>query len=178
MVLFSSRLAVVFARSTEARCWVENEDVVEATPTGDASTTSEWSTVVLSIKVRLILQVEGIGYWMECLIDMAQVLYCGKQSVTSPWNVLSKIMQMTKNTIMTCDMYIISENKGDHHVITMMIFLFWKGIRVVVPVTATLSFYCHDDVIKWKPFPRYWPFVWEFTGPRWIPHTEASDAEL
>ena len=30
----------------------------------------------------------------------------------------------------------------------------------------------HDDVIKWKHFPRYWPFV------RGIPHTKASDAEL
>ena len=28
--------------------------------------------------------------------------------------------------------------------------------------------------IKWKHFPRYWPF----TGPRWIPRTKASDAEL
>ena len=36
----------------------------------------------------------------------------------------------------------------------------------------------HDDVIKWKHFPRYWPFVREFTGPRWIPHAQASDAEL
>ena len=36
----------------------------------------------------------------------------------------------------------------------------------------------HDDVIKWKHFPRYWPFVLEFTGPRWIPLTKASDAEL
>ena len=27
----------------------------------------------------------------------------------------------------------------------------------------------HDDVIKWKHFPRYWPFV------RGIPLTEASD---
>ena len=26
----------------------------------------------------------------------------------------------------------------------------------------------HDDVIKWKHFPRYWRFVWEFTGHRWI----------
>ena len=24
----------------------------------------------------------------------------------------------------------------------------------------------HDDVIKWKHFPRYWPFVREFTGDR------------
>ena len=32
----------------------------------------------------------------------------------------------------------------------------------------------HDDVIKWKHFPRNWPFV----RSRWIPHTKASDAEL
>ena len=40
------------------------------------------------------------------------------------------------------------------------------------------SFVIHDDVIKWKHFPRYWPFVREFAGPRTIPHTKASDAEL
>ena len=39
----------------------------------------------------------------------------------------------------------------------------------------------HDDVIKWKHFPRYhgyWPLCVEFTGHRWIPNTKASDAEL
>ena len=37
----------------------------------------------------------------------------------------------------------------------------------------------HDDVIKWKHFPRYTgPLCGEFTGPRWIPLTKASDAEL
>ena len=36
----------------------------------------------------------------------------------------------------------------------------------------------HDDVIKWKHFPRCWPFVGEFTGHRWIPRTKASDVEL
>ena len=36
----------------------------------------------------------------------------------------------------------------------------------------------HDDVIKWKHFPRYWPFGGELTGHRWIPLTKASDAEL
>ena len=36
----------------------------------------------------------------------------------------------------------------------------------------------HDDVIKWQHFLRYWPFVREFTGHRWIPLTKASDAEL
>ena len=36
----------------------------------------------------------------------------------------------------------------------------------------------HDDVIIWKHFPRYWPFVREFTGLRWIPCTKASDADV
>ena len=40
-------------------------------------------------------------------------------------------------------------------------------------------FWCwHDDVIKWKHFPRYWPFMRGTTGHRWIPLTKASDAEL
>ena len=53
---FSSRLAVVCAQSTEAKCLVDNEDVVGAAPTGDAPTTSELSTILLPTKVRLILE--------------------------------------------------------------------------------------------------------------------------
>ena len=26
-------------------------------------------------------------------------------------------------------------------------------------VATVQTFFCHDDVIKWKHFPRYWPFV-------------------
>ena len=36
----------------------------------------------------------------------------------------------------------------------------------------------HDDVIKWKHFPRYWPFVRVIHRHRWIPLTKASDAEF
>ena len=37
----------------------------------------------------------------------------------------------------------------------------------------------HDDVIKWKHFPRNWPFVrGKFTVPRWVPRTKASEAGL
>ena len=44
-------------------------------------------------------------------------------------------------------------------------------------VSRSRSTICsHDDVIKWKHFPRYWPFV--RGSHRWIPLTEASDAEL
>ena len=36
----------------------------------------------------------------------------------------------------------------------------------------------YDDVIKWKYFRVTGPLWGEFTGHRWIPRTEASDAEL
>ena len=41
-----------------------------------------------------------------------------------------------------------------------------------------LHFFCHDDVIKWKHFPHYWPFMRGIHRSRWIPHTKASDAKL
>ena len=50
-------LAVVSTQSIEARCYVENEDVFGAAPTGAAPTTSEWSTILLPTKVCLILEV-------------------------------------------------------------------------------------------------------------------------
>ena len=57
---FSSLLAVVFAQTSEARCEVENED---------APTTSEWSTILLPTKVRLILKT--LRYISCALGDMA-----------------------------------------------------------------------------------------------------------
>ena len=36
----------------------------------------------------------------------------------------------------------------------------------------------HDDVIKWKHFPRYRSLCAEFIDHLWIPRTKASDAEL
>ena len=47
-----------------------------------------------------------------------------------------------------------------------------------IRVTNTgVSISFHDDVIKRKHFPLYWPFVRGTTGRRWIPLTNASDAE-
>ena len=54
---FSSRLAVVFAQSTEIMSLVKNEDALGAAPTGDAPITSEWSRILSPTKVRLILEV-------------------------------------------------------------------------------------------------------------------------
>ena len=44
-------------------------------------------------------------------------------------------------------------------------------IREKIKICRKTKHSLHDDVIKWKRFPRYWPFVW-------IPLTKANDAEL
>ena len=54
---FSFCVAVVFAQSIEARCQVENGDVIRAVPTGDVPMTSEWSTILFLTKEHLILKV-------------------------------------------------------------------------------------------------------------------------
>ena len=46
--------------------------------------------------------------------------------------------------------------------------------RIPLPKASDAELWCfprsaHDDVIKWKHFPRYWPFVREFTGPGEFP---------
>ena len=68
----------------------------------------------------------------------------------------------------------------------MHLHLINAGHDEVIPLSGLLApwwrkstdHWWHDDVIKWKHFPRYWPLCGEFTGHRWIPRTKASDAEL
>ena len=50
----------------------------------------------------------------------------------------------------------------------------WMALPYLLPKMDTT----HEDVVKWKYFPRYWPFVRESTGLRWIPITKVSVAEL
>ena len=50
-------------------------------------------------------------------------------------------------------------------------------LRVIMS-ESKLGSWIHDDVIKWKHFPRDWSFVRGIHRSRWIPHTKASDAEL
>ena len=46
-------------------------------------------------------------------------------------------------------------------------------INLLVAITL-VSLKYHGDVIKWKHFPRYWPFVQGFTSHRWFPQTKAE----
>ena len=44
--------------------------------------------------------------------------------------------------------------------------------------SASMILAVHDDVLKWKHFPRYWPFVWGIHRSSVFSLTKASDAEL
>ena len=55
--MFLIHPAAVFAQSIEARCWVENENVVGAALTGYAPSTSELSTIILPTTVYLKLEI-------------------------------------------------------------------------------------------------------------------------
>ena len=73
--------------------------------------------------------------------------------------------------------YFSPENVFENIVCKMLPILFRSQWLISAP--NTLGKHIHDDVIKWKHFPRYWRFV------RGIhrsavnsPHTKVSDAEL
>ena len=65
-------------------CSGDNEDVVGAAPTGDATITSEWSTSLLPTKVRLILAV-----WRNHILVVAVTVVL--VSAWWNWNVENKL---------------------------------------------------------------------------------------
>ena len=77
MFLVSS-CSCVSAQSIGVRCQVKDEGVVGAVPTGDAPTTSEWSTILLTVKVHLTLEV----WWYIDWININTCL-CRDKSIAS-----------------------------------------------------------------------------------------------
>ena len=94
---FLSRLIVVFAHSTEARCQVKNEDVVGAAPTGDAPTTSEWSTILLPAKVHLYQRFDSNLCWSSIHPYAQSTSYCAQR--------------YTSNYICVCPNHIVFSDK-------------------------------------------------------------------
>ena len=54
----------------------------------------------------------------------------------------------------------------------------WESMLNHIMGSRSLIAREHEDVINWKQFPRYWPFVGEFASHRWIHLTKASYTEL
>ena len=62
-------------------------------------------------------------------------------------------------------------------IISYILFAMSEKLGCTYALTVVF-FIVHDDVIKWKYFPRNWPFARGIHRSRWIPHRKASDAEL
>ena len=95
---FLSPLAVGFAQSIEARCYVENEDVVAAAPTGDAPTASELSTNLLPTRVRqlhcLLRCPEFCTYASVNRFTLVQIMACllfGDNPLSEPMMVYCQL---------------------------------------------------------------------------------------
>ena len=109
--------------------------------------------------------------------------YC---SVSAQWRLLT--FNGPAPGIIDLKIPVYRSAKSRSHVapVNRLAYEYYQQVIAIIKHTVRVLLWCvmdyvltnHDDVIKWKHFPRCWPFVREFTGHRWIPLTKASDAEL
>ena len=110
------------------------------------------------------------------MVRIARILlYCGTWGIFY-WTIQSEIRtRMINHIIFICDIMTYICHNYDLHMPQSLILLISADF---IHISQTVIYLPHDDVIKWKHFPRYWPFVRGIHRYRWIPHTKASDAEL
>ena len=98
---FSSLHVVVFVQFMEARCSVDNEDVVGAAPTGDAPTISEWSIISLPTKVQLILEVWSTAISKPFPVLLLQIFggFLVNLSTMSDWLVRIKYLSLFRYSL-------------------------------------------------------------------------------
>ena len=81
---------------------------------------------------------------------------CVRISVTKRWIVryLPNVLWDLWVGYIVCSMYSIGQNYSTQ------LFVAWLSPLEAVTISVSVATHCwHDDVIKWKHFPRYWPFV-------------------
>ena len=98
------------------------------------------------LKASYMINFEIPAFWLACLIDCHAILCSSAGWISSKIFSLNyeqavKLLPMYS----TCIIWMICHRTKD---------------SLVCRWGIVISSY-HDDVIKWKHFPRYWPFVWE-----------------
>ena len=120
---------MLFAQSTVASS--VNEDVVESAPTGDATTTSEWSTISLPINVRLILRDFMVHHF--CVeIHYKFYTYCSVTSggafQTCRWALTSKTLKFK------CCIKIVSFNVWVRYFVWNFKGTLWNSAQNILPI--------------------------------------------
>ena len=111
-----------------------------------------------------------------CLQSHGNALQKPKILVNHPWS-LTRTLLLKSGVVMKH----ILESSGASYAYVLNHLCRYVTQLNMTNYSANGFRYCgyHDDVIKWKYFPRVTGHLCgEFTGPRRIPHTKASDAKL
>ena len=118
----------------------------------------------------------NVGPWLMLCITTVNILrsrQIAKILETNVSNACFKLKDLHFDSnfteILSCPQDI--SGHGIHLVLVDTIYLEVKmGKRSLEPRTAHAEAgHLHDDVIKWKHFPRYWLLCGEITGHQWIP---------
>ena len=78
------------------------------------------------------------------------------------WKLCKLLQNMVRHVIK-----VWSIHQQNHTLTQILAYVLVKSLLLLItPAPEVLVLYhrFHDDVIKWKHFSRYWPFVREFTG--------------
>ena len=148
---------------------------------------SHWaaSGCIHPIKIHTSKRVVGVG--REVCLRMSICRACKRGGL---WTVARSLLDVERWYHLCCHwrLWELAQFGNLNYIDTGIWFSYWSflyisqrkmysmytAVRYFIPwpQETTEKICWHDDVIKWKHFPRYWPFV------RGIHHTKASDAEL
>ena len=105
------------------------------------------------------------------------LLHLQRNNELTPWGrvTYTYVGKLTLIQIKACRLK--SAKPLSEPIIGIQIFSFRK-MRLKMSSAKWRPFCLSLNVIKWKQFLRYWPFVRGIHRSRWIPHTKARDAEL
>ena len=110
-------------------------------------TRPQW--VKIQIKLLTLLFIVNICNW-GWQVDWYHVMSALGQFYVAIWcgNCLLKCHQLAISLLHPCD-------KSDYTIFGQISLAFVGVLRILILL-------CHDDVIKWKLFPRYWPLCGDF----------------
>ena len=120
-----------------------------------------WSCRIMSRNIAVIYTIINFE---------AYILQCSTVSKTSPTHMLLSSITIISDVYRS---FIPNKTIFTEYWFTLWITMLPRSFENITLVAASFSY---NNVIKWKYFPRYWPFVRGIH--RWIPRTKASDAEL
>ena len=137
--------------------WLNLDDILSKPHSGGWFEKQIFPSNVLPMRISMLMQFLQVVWYGSRTRDPEIWFF-------STWKAVDIFIKDLFHVVSTCHNTVIVVNST-------------KSVIVTYPKLLQMTWQSfHDDVIKWKHFPCYWPSVWEIH--RWNRLTEASDAEL